>query len=126
MINRGFRKSNAAYLRQGVVITGFDSPMFQDCVKGIQDLHELLCKNLSQSITPVLPIITTYQGYPAIQVDNRFFTSRRLAPNEHPVDMDVAIDPTGALRRIIGDEWVHIEENRVKYFEKRKKLTGTE
>jgi hypothetical protein len=96
-----------------------------DAIDGIKEVHHLLSQNLDQDLVPELPLLTTFQGWPAIQLDNRYFTSRRIAPNERPVVLDPVIDPSGALRSLIDNDWAHLEENRVKYYERVNKQTGS-
>jgi hypothetical protein len=93
-------------------------------VAGIRDIHELLGQNTRQGLYPDLPIKTSHGGWSAIQVDNRYFTSARIVPNEQPVAIDTEIDPSGALRSMMGGGWIHLEENRVRYFERKVKATG--
>lgn len=60
----------------------------------------------------------------AIDVGNRYFTRRQDASNEESINFDPAVDPKGVLQRLMGDDLVHLEENRVEYYELHKQSDG--
>jgi hypothetical protein len=59
----------------------------------------------------------TYQGSPTIDMANRYFTDRHDMGNEAPVSFQPDVDPRCILQNAMGDQFVHLEENEVYYYE---------
>lgn len=53
----------------------------------------------------------------AFEASNRYFTSKRDAPDMEPVPISPMIDPRGILESLKNGEFVHGEENQVCYYQ---------
>lgn len=58
-----------------------------------------------------------YQRYTTIDMANRYFTDRHDRGDHETVDFTTGVDPNGILAKTMGDDFVHLEENEVKYYE---------
>lgn len=58
-----------------------------------------------------------YQDYPAIDTANRYFTDRHDMGSVGQIDIPENVDPKGDLTKLMGEEYVHLPENEVTYFE---------
>jgi hypothetical protein len=58
---------------------------------------------------------STGQGR-VFEASNRFFTSKRDAPDMEPVPISPSIDPRGILETLKKGEFIHGEENEVYYY----------
>ena len=59
---------------------------------------------------------STNQGS-ALEASNRYFTSKRDAPDMESVPISPLIDPRGILESLKNDEFLHGEENQVYYYQ---------
>jgi hypothetical protein len=48
---------------------------------------------------------------------NRFFTDRHDRGQNETIDFPTSVDPNGVLTKSMGGDFVHLEENEVKYYE---------
>ncbi|KAK7021316.1 hypothetical protein VNI00_017418 [Paramarasmius palmivorus] len=108
------RKTNASVLRQGVTLTGLGLPEFDSAVSGIKIGDLMLKRNVPLQGLETLSCFGEFCGVPSVSISNRYFTSRRLAKGEKPVEIGSEIDPAQILRRS-SSEFVHIRENVVGY-----------
>lgn len=60
----------------------------------------------------------------AIDIANRYFTPRHDHSNEERLDFDPSVDPNGILQRLMGEDLIHLAENRVEYYEQLKQPNG--
>ena len=65
-----------------------------------------------------LTAASTAQGR-VFEASNRYFTSKREAPNMETVPISPVIDPHGILESLKSDELLHGEENEVYYYQVR-------
>ncbi len=56
-----------------------------------------------------------FQGQMAIDTHNKYFTKKRLAPNQEVHPFHPATDPDGVLGSLENYEFVHIADNHVDY-----------
>ena len=68
---------------------------------------------------------SAFQGHPSIDVGNRYFTPRKHALQDRHISFSPAIDPDNILSEMMGQEFVHTEDNEVEYYEAHKKERGT-
>jgi hypothetical protein len=85
-------------------------------IKLIQEIHHFMSRtfpeNQMDNWTPGF-----YQDYPAIDMANRYMTDRHDMGNVNPIDIPASVDPKGELTKLMGEEYVHLPENQVTYFE---------
>lgn len=58
------------------------------------------------------------------EASNRYFTSRRDAPDMESVPISALIDPNGILESLKKGDFVHGEENQVYYYRVHEKASG--
>ena len=63
-----------------------------------------------------LTAASTAQGS-VFEASNRYFTSKRDAPDMEPVPISPLIDPRGILENLKKGEFLHGEENQVYYYQ---------
>ena len=109
--------SKVKYLRQSVTLTAFGNPVFDKPIENIAAIYAIFKRavgdNLSESA-----VYSTYEGFPAIDAANRYFTPKNGADSEEIRPLTAEVDPNGYLAKAAGSKYVHTEENKVYYFEK--------
>jgi len=71
---------------------------------------------------------SVFQEHPSIDVGNRYFTPRQNALQDCQVAFSASIDPDHILTDAMGDQFIHVEDNQVEYYEyyeARKESRGT-
>jgi hypothetical protein len=58
---------------------------------------------------------TLYGGHLALDMSNRYFSSRRLNGSATPTPFQETVDPEGILADMARDDLVHCDENNVMY-----------
>lgn len=104
------------HLRQAVTLTGFGSRAFQQGVENAQKVYQGFFNALSSGKLEEWQT-TMFEGIPAIDISTRYFTERRNAPNEVPVDFGENVDPEGIMAYIQGEDFIHTQDNFVEYLE---------
>ena len=66
-----------------------------------------------------------FQEHVCIDVGNRYFTPRKHALQNQEISFSANVDPHNILSEAMGDQFVHVEENRVEYYEARKENGAT-
>ena len=54
-----------------------------------------------------------------IHMSNQYFTPRKEATDEAEVPLTLDIDPKGILARYAGNQFIHCEQNVVKYYHRK-------
>ena len=60
---------------------------------------------------------SAFQGHSSIDVSNQYFTLRKHALQDRQVSFSPVIDPVNILSEVMGEEFVHTEDNEVEYYE---------
>jgi hypothetical protein len=107
------------YLRQSMMLTGLSSPKFNDAILSIRAIEDIFRRQVADRNMEVW-VSSAFQGHPSIDVGNRYFTPRQHALQEHHISFSPTIDPDNILSEAMRDEFVHIEDNDVEYYEARK------
>ncbi|KAK7051291.1 hypothetical protein VNI00_004791 [Paramarasmius palmivorus] len=108
------RKTNLGFLRQGVTLTGLGLAEFDDALSGVRIGDLLLKRNVPVQGLETLNCFGEHRGLPTITISNRYFTPRRLAKGEAPIEISSDVDPSRILQNGPSD-YVHIRENVVEY-----------
>jgi len=106
------------FLRQSAKITGLGAPEFKKLLANIAAIHATFKRMLGDGLTDT-DFHSDYHGYVAIDVTNRYFTPTAAASVQDILPLTKEIDPHGTLTRAAGTAYVHTEENKVYYFEKK-------
>jgi len=103
-------------MRQAVTITGLGSPSFK---KGVENLNHILLMFANTFPDDKLNAwqYTEFQSWPAIECYTRYYTEKRLAPQEPDVPFDTLTDPESVLRNLAGPDFFHGRDNHVDYKE---------
>ncbi len=103
------------FLSQSVTITGVGSELFKESMEALKDLRQRGERDFKQGqLEEWRP--EQFQGDDAVELSNRYFTTRNRAVYQTSVPITHVIDPNGVLRRVAGDNMVHTEDNVVKYY----------
>ena len=95
-------------------VTGGESAYFttyQESFKKIYDIFSAALPN--RKLEPFQ--LGMYEGDLTIDSHNRYFTERRLAPQEEHTDFPSTIDPRGILNDIRTHKFIHVADNQVDY-----------
>jgi hypothetical protein len=60
--------------------------------------------------------VGTHAGHHALDVSNRYFTPKRDAPQMVHIPFTNAVDPHGILEEMAKSNYIHGEENIVRYY----------
>jgi hypothetical protein len=98
------------------MLTGFGSDRMKKAIENIHYIHGIFCQKFMQgeleAWTP-----GRFGQFEAIDVSNRYFTPRRDMNGEAPIQFSHDIDPENILRNALSNDFVHIQENVVEYYE---------
>ena len=112
------------YMRQSVMLTGLSSPIFDEAIASVHAIQDMFRRTTTEGTmeewTP-----SVFQEHPSIDVGNRYFTPRQFALGDRQIAFSAVIDPDNILSDAMGDNFVHVEDNHVEYYEARKENGGT-
>jgi hypothetical protein len=98
------------------MLTGFGSDTMEKAIENIYYIHGLFNQEFMQgeleAWTP-----GTFGQFNAIDISNRYFTRRGDMNGEAPIQFSHAVDPENILTKALSKDFVHIQENVVKYYE---------
>ena len=98
------------------MLTGFGSDIIKKAIDNIHDIHGLFNQEFMQgeleAWTP-----GGFGQFDAIDISNRYFTRQCDMNGEAPVQFSHAIDPENILTNVLSNDFVHIQENVVEYYE---------
>lgn len=112
------------YMRQSVMLTGLSSPKFDEAIASIYEIQDMFRRTAVEgTLEEWTPSI--FQKHLSIDIGNRYFTPRQHALQDQQIAFSPSIDPHNILSEAMGDQFVHVEENLVEYYEAHKKNGGT-
>ena len=98
------------------MLTGFGSDIIKKAIDNIRYIHGLFDQEFMQgeleAWTP-----GRFGQFDAIDISNRYFTRRSDMNGEAPIQFSHAIDPENILTNALSNDFVHIQENVVEYYE---------
>ncbi|KAH7867672.1 uncharacterized protein C8R40DRAFT_995489, partial [Lentinula edodes] len=103
---------------------GFGGRAFEDAVLTIEDIDTLFSRQVKDEQMDRTIVTGQYKEWRTINVGNRLFTAKNAAQGQAQIPFGAGVDDKGDMAKIGGGTHVHIEENRVHYFE-RKMLLST-
>jgi hypothetical protein len=103
-------------MRQNVKITGFGEDQFKRALTELEAVHLKMANSFPdgrlEAFQPAM-----YGSHFAIEANTRIFNHRNNASADvQRVDFLDGVDPEGTLAKLMGEEFVHTEDNRVDYF----------
>lgn len=103
------------YMRQHVTVTGLGSPTFQNAISNLEDVYLAFKHVLPRGgLEPWEP--TRFSQNKAIEANTRYFTERKLAPNEAEMEFFPFVDKYNELANAKSDAFFHGPDNRVEYY----------
>jgi hypothetical protein len=104
------------YLRQRVSLTGLGTSDFDESIQGIMDVHTTFARCVPLNKLAPCGIVDDFDGYGTIELSNRYFTLKKDAATQEQVPFSTDIDPFRFLAIAAGHQYVHTEENVVRYY----------
>ena len=117
------------YLRQGVSITGFDTPTFARAISAAQEIYGKFDRQFADGT--LLSWATSHQDHEKVvclDVANRYFTPKQNTRGLLSIPFQEEVDPRGVLVNMAtGDtvhSYIHTDDNQVQYFTTFKGVAG--
>lgn len=112
------------FLRQGVILTGLQTPTFTKAVDAIQHIHSRFDRQFQEgTLEEHLP-----EDIDQLSMWNRYFTPAREAKEMQAVGFLPGVDPMGILRSMGQEDhnctYIHTEDNQVHYYITRRDDAG--
>jgi hypothetical protein len=106
------------FLRQSITLTGFGTATFEAGIKSLQAVHTFFDRHLPEGKLDECTIIDQCDDHFGIHLTNRYFTTRRESDSqtEQAIEFPTEVDPQGILTGLVSDQFVHTEQNEVKYY----------
>ncbi|KAF8809206.1 hypothetical protein BYT27DRAFT_7232338 [Phlegmacium glaucopus] len=118
--------SQACYLRQGVTLIGLGTPTFDEAIAAAQEIYGMFDRNVQDaSLEPWSLSSSPITQDRALDVSNRYLTSKRDAPGMVAIPIPATIDPRGVLENLTKEGYVYSKENEVQYYQVHKSSEGT-
>ena len=109
------RPQKPRFLRQGIGLTGINTPIFQSYVTTLHQIHELFSRQFQErTLEKFKP--DNFITYPSLNFSTRYFTSRRDDPSCIQIPFTSSVDPNGILSSMQNDIYVHTADNTVLYY----------
>ena len=106
------------------MLTGLSSPKFDEAIASVYQIQDMFRRTaVDGTLEEWTP--SAFQKHLSIDIGNRYFTPRQYALQDERIAFSPTIDPHNILSEAMGDQFVHVEENLVEYYEAHKKNGGT-
>lgn len=99
-----------------MTITGLGSKSFDSGMDNIVKAYMRFINHFPEDKVEHWQPSTLYP-YAAIDVSSRYFTERKVAPQEENIPFGPMVDPNGVLAGLQGSEYIHGQDNYVEYME---------
>jgi hypothetical protein len=99
-------------------------PLFDSYIESLAQLYALLARQVPPTGLAPNTVINVFDKVPSIDLSNRYFTPTREAPLSDHVPFSHKVDPRGILGALMGNRFIHTEENEVKYFVRETDMGG--
>ncbi|KAF7974570.1 hypothetical protein HWV62_11940 [Athelia sp. TMB] len=110
-------------MKQSVRITSFGSKLFEDAVQSASKLANFISTDIGgEPSSDWVP--ARFQKWSALEFSNRYFVHQNSEGDMERAEFGSLIDPDGVLSAIAGEEWVHTEDNQVKFFSRVEDTVG--
>ena len=113
--NRRPTPSRIRFLRQSVTLTGFSTSTFERGITALTEVQAFFDCHLPANKIDECTIIDKCDHGLTIHLTNLYFTPKRETAAEEGVPFTMDVDPTGRLAALAGDQFVHVEQNVVRY-----------
>ena len=106
----------AIHLHQDIKLTGLNTKTFGHAIDSIVFIHTIFSCQFKEGLWETWQP-SAFGGSWAIDMSNRYFTSRQHDTQAVSIPFHKDVDPEGILLEIIGADLIHCEENLVLYYE---------
>jgi hypothetical protein len=114
LLNREHRQRK--YLKQSIMLTGLGGHSFAQCIDNIYAIQDMFAPEFPQDAledwTP-----SRCGEFDAVDISNRYFTSRYDMNGEAPIPFQSNVDPDRILTNALSNDFVHLQDNEVEYYE---------
>lgn len=108
------------FLRQGMTLTGLQTPTFTKAAEAIRDIHSHFDRQFQEDTLEGQANTEGYENVDQISMSNRYFTPAREAKDMQAMHFLPGVDPTGILHAMAQEDsncaYIHTEDNQVHYF----------
>ena len=111
------------YLRQSATVTAFGHSVYDVLIANIAIIHSIFRRAVGDCLTEE-SVNSMFEEWSAIDVANRYFTPKAIARLEDIRPIGIDVDPFGYLNKAAGSCFVHTEENKVYYFQRKECTRG--
>jgi hypothetical protein len=114
--NNSSTSKQVRHLRQSVSLTGLGTPYFDEVISGIKDVLTTFSRCVAVDKLAPCNLVDTCDNYTSIDLSNRYFSPKKDVPDELRIPLTKDIDPKGYLALAAGKNYVHSENNVVRYY----------
>ncbi|KAF8326445.1 hypothetical protein F5887DRAFT_1084538 [Amanita rubescens] len=104
------------FLRQTVTLTGFGTERFEKCIKTIGKIQSIFERHIPEDKLQESTIIGNCDEHLGLHFTNRYFTNKHHEPYAQQIPFTSDIDPSGILAGLVNNNFIHCEQNEVKYY----------
>ena len=117
------------FLRQGVILTGLQTPTFTKAVAVIQDIHCHFDREFQEgTLENYTGDVEGPEEADQLGMWNRYFTPAHEAKDMQAIPFLPGVDPAGVLRNMAQEDsncmYIHTEDNQVHYYTTRRDTAG--
>lgn len=111
----------ASSTQQSISITGLGLESFDDAVRGLLALHQVLQKEVASEVLDWTP--GRFSGMLALSFWNRYFSLPKEANEEPSITFPESLDPHRLLRQAVRHP-LYLADNEVQYYERQVTVRG--
>jgi hypothetical protein len=97
-------------------LTGLGATKFSTMIENIYDIQHVFERSLPHN-TMEEWVPSYYEAFEVLDMGNRYFTDRHNMNGETHIPFGTEIDPHNILTNALSYEFVHVQENKVEYYE---------
>ncbi|KAK0435847.1 hypothetical protein EV421DRAFT_1908344 [Armillaria borealis] len=113
----GIAHNKAITMAQSVTVTGLGCHTFDDAIVMLQEIRLTAEREFKSGMLDKWSP-TTYHGFPAFVLSNRYFRTQKEGGQHKEVIFSKDVDPVGILQRLAKNDLIHTEENEMQYFKR--------
>jgi len=104
------------HMQQAVMLTGLFSLMFDKAIASVCAIQDMFRWDVADgTMEEWMPSV--FQEHISIDIRNWYFTPCQHALQHWQIAFSTSIDPDNILSEAMGDQFVHVEDNHVEYYE---------
>jgi hypothetical protein len=103
-------------LRQSITLAGFGTPTFERGIKALLDVQAFFDRHVPENKIDECTIIDKCEKGLTLHLTNCYFTPKQDAGTEEEISFPAEIDPSGILAALSRQQFIHAEQNVVRYY----------